>query len=352
MQRTSVYLLLLLSLFSCRKDDLPVMPPSNDPIFRITGDIAGSPIEFIAGMEGAVLTSETINLQGVPHLSVTLGNSSNSFHLMLASGDMDMPESLLFDPSTLEDWMLTGDPAEPLMVISKYNLSNSSHIQSIQWRVNGIAQDSEVVKINEPGIHELCASITFLDNKESEICQEVILGYKKNARNHLRFLKGQDNVIIAFFDNPDHTIHRIDWFINDSLIPTDKLNLILPVQFNRYTLTGIVYNSNGVVRKKTVFIDRINTMNYIEDLTAFEHQYNHDWDYKARIQLKHLEKNYSSALTSGEISITHVENHSVLGQSIHYKKVHGEYSGKMQCKEDNTFIHVNLNLVIAIPEKF
>jgi hypothetical protein len=345
-------LLFSVALVSCRKDELPDLPTSNDPVFRITGDIDGIPVEFIAGLDGFELTSEKIVVNGVPQLHSLLSNGNHTFQLTFASGNLDQPESIAVNPATIPSWALTGYPAEPVLVIGKQHFSNAQNIQSLSWKVDGVQQAEELLIIQEPGVYNICLTVLFKNNKEEEICQEMILGYKKNARNHLRYLIGNDNHIIAFFDNPEDAIERVQWFINDSLIASEKLNLVIPVQQTRFKLSGIAHSANGTVREKTIFIDRSGQNQYIEDLTFFEYQSSINWDNKPRISIFHQGKTYRSIISSGNIVIDHVDDFHLPGNSAAYKKIRATYSGNIQCIEDNNFVHVNLIMTIALPDNF
>jgi hypothetical protein len=352
--KNSVYIILMFVLISCKKDNLPDLPLSNSPIFNVEGLINGTQFSVIAGEDGVVLDAQKKTINGVMNLEASLMNGQSGITFLLADAEVDIPMSTPLDLSSLNSLQLSGLPIEPLLILGKQHFSNADFIQHIQWIVNG---EQETVAgpliIREPGIYNICAQVTFVNQQFTELCQEMIIGYKKHASNNLKVLVSQNNALIAYFDTPENEIDRVEWYLNDSMISSEKHNLVHYLSGeSEFTIKGKIFNTNGVVREKSVYYNILQPMNYIEDLTVFENQSTLEWDHRVRISIEHAGFNYASMHSTSEIIVHNCVPYEDPATGASYYKIHGNLTGPLLCIETEETVEVDLNFTIALPKTF
>ena len=349
-----LYIFSLLLLFSCKKEKLPELPNSNSPIFTIEGTIDGQTISVNAGQDNYFMHSEEFEFHNVTQRKGRLSNEENTFEITLSDGIVDVPNST-FDLSSVSHLAITEMPSTPLLYLDKSDLANGEFIEHITWMVDGEIYTSQgPLVIYEPGIYDICADVTFIDQSEATSCSEVILGYDKNAKGALKFILGQNNTLLAFFDTPEYEIDHVDWYINDSLISTDKVNLSVPMTMNECNLKGIVYYSNGVIRTRTAYINKLNTEYYIQDLTAFENQSSISWDFKLHLDILLNGQHYQgveSTTNSTQLQVISVQEygHNVNGDKVLLVK--GILNAPLFHLESESLVNASLTLSFALPYK-
>lgn len=341
-------------IFACKKEKLPELPENNSPIFSIEGTLDGENVSIEAGENNYFMHSEEFEFNNVKQWRGSLKNGTNLFELILSDGIIDVPNSH-FDISELDFLSLTEMPNEPLLYLSKNNLTNSDYIEHITWIVNGETHTNQgPLILFEPGQYSICAQTTFIDQTEATICSEVILGYDKNAKGALRFILGQNNTLLAFFDTPEYEIDYVEWFYNDSLISTDQVNLSTEMITNSCHLKGIVHYSNGVVRSRTAYIDKLSPQNYIQDLTTFEDQSSTSWDFKLRLNFSLNGQNYrsiESTTTDTQFEIISMEEFGYNANGEKVLLVNGILNTLIFHEESASEVNANLTFSFALPYK-
>jgi hypothetical protein len=341
-------------LISCKKDNLPDLPVSNSPIFNVEGSINGVPLSIIAGEDGVVLDAKKKNINGVKNLEASLMNGQSGITFLLADGEVDIPLSTPLDLLSLNSLPLSGPPLEPLLILGKQHFSNADFIQHIDWVVNGEPETGAgPLVIREPGIYNICAQVTFVNQQFTELCQEMIIGYKKHASNNLKVLVSQNNALIVYFDTPENEIDRVEWYLNDSMISSEKHNLVHQLSGeSEFIIKGKIFNTNGVVREKSVYYNILHPMNYIEDLTVFENQSTLEWDHRVRIAIQQNNYNYASMDSSAEIIVHNCIPYEDPSTGASYYKIQGSFTGSLLCIETEEMVEVDLNFTIALPKTF
>lgn len=288
------FLLAILLMSSCTKDEIEPLPEENSPIFNVSGHIDGQAISINAGESGAFMNTSTTLRNNVKQFKGSLENAQTGFSITFSDGMLDIPSfnSDIEDFETFEIAPYTY--GEPLATYSIDNFSNSQYIYNIEWIVNGEVQTGNTLEIYEPGRFNICASITYIDGSEGYSCNEALVGYQKNVSSVLRHMVTQNFNAIAYLDSPNEAIASIDWTINDSVVATSgsenyKTELL---NLNQYRLGANVTFQNGVKREKEIFVNTLNANNYIGDFSILENQSTLKWDHSATVIVRINEKEY------------------------------------------------------------
>lgn len=347
------YLTTLFLIVSCKKEKLPELPTSNNPVFKIEGTIDGQTVSIAAGDDDYFMHSKEFTFNNVTQWQGRLSNGTNAFEITLSDGIIDVPNSS-YDLTQLNYLSITEMPNAPLLILDKTNLSNGEFIQSVKWIVNGEVQTTEgPLLIYEPGKHTICAEITFTNHLKAVNCGEVILGYDKNAKGVLKYVVGQNNTLVAFFDTPEYEIEYVEWYINDSMVSTNKVNLSTELIASSCHLKAIVHYVNGVIRTRSVFVNK-DYQHYIQDLTAFEDQYSLSWDFKLRMNISYNGQNYKGITTTTPDTQLQIQSIQEYGHNASGDKVlliKGTLSAPMFHVESETVVNTNLSLSFALPYK-
>ena len=349
-----LYILSFLALVSCKKEKLPELPDSNSPVFSIEGTIDGQSISVIAGDNDYFMHSEEFEFNNVVQWKGSLANEENSFEIVLSDGIVDVPNSS-YDITQLDYLSITEMPGVPLLILDKNNLSNGEFIQSIKWIVNGeVYTPSGPLVIYEPGKHTICAEVTFNNQSQAINCSEVILGYDKNAKGTLKYIIGQNNTLLAFFDTPEYEIDFVEWFINDSLVSIDKVNLSIKLNSDTCVLKAIVHYANGVIRTRSAFVNKTYPQHCIQDLTAFEDQNSTSWDFKLRLNIVHNGQHYQGVETTTANTQLQINSIQEYGYNANGDKVlllKGTLNAPLFHVESQSMVNCNLTLSFALPYK-
>ncbi|MDX1652348.1 MAG: hypothetical protein R3277_07645 [Brumimicrobium sp.] len=337
-----------LMLFSCKKDELPVTPTENNPVFSVSGKIGNNQLDLSAGENDFFMHTGTFSWNGVRQFQGNLTSGSNNIEMQISDGLLDVP-GIELDPDDFQSFSIAPNlPGDPLAVYSLQDFYYSQNITSLSWEINGEPYSGQQLKIFEPGRYQLCATVEFLNGNVATTCNEVIIGYQKNAFGVLKHLVTDNNKIFAFIDSPNNPIESVEWLVNDSLIGTGVDFKFTPV-LSAFVLEAKIHYENGVYREKEVFIDVINN-NFIEDFTVLENQANLFWDHKAMLKINYGGRSYIALpnSTGNDIIIDDVipfqNNNS--GQNVSILK--GKFSGFFMDVLNQEIVEGDLNFSFGI----
>lgn len=291
---TILFLVGLAMLSSCNKDSLEPIPEENNPVFKVSGKIGDQNIQLLAGLDMTFMNTETYLKNGVNQFKGYLENKSMSFSMTLADGMVDIPS---FN-SDIEDFktfkIAPYNFKEPLVNYSINDLPNKEYISSLKWIVDGENQNSNTLQIYEPGKYEVCLIVEYYNGQKGSSCNEVIIGYQKNAHSVLRHLVTENEKVIAYVDSPSEAVSSIDWTIDDSLVLTSSsLNFKTDLyQMNPFNLGAQVNFKNGASRKKQLLVNVEDVNNYINDFSVLENQSTLLWDNTMDVRVKINNKEY------------------------------------------------------------
>jgi hypothetical protein len=171
------------------------------------------------------------------------------------------------------------------------------------------------VPIYEPGKYQVCANVYFVDGWEATLCNELIIGYRKNATAHLRHFLAPNGQFQAWVDQPSCQVEEIKWYVNGTYFGSDQ-KLLTSLDKGVYEISADVMYSNGVKRRLKAVVDGNLNGHFIDDLTIFEDtEDEHFVDYNAFISVKRNGQTYHSLPADNEESEIHVNGIEHFGTS-------------------------------------
>ncbi len=267
---------------SCKKDVIKELPEENEPVFTANGTLNGESFSIVAGENDAFMQGAILEENGVSLYSGTLFNGNYRIDLGVFDSDLDVPNSTIIQ--NLKDTIhFSHRPTEVLAILSINNFPNKSFIQSIDWFVNDLFVGKNSIAMKEPGKFKVCAKVNFLDGSSNTLCNEMIVGFRKNARFKIQHFLSLNGNLKAWIDAESGTISSIEWFKKGVSIGVgDKLNVVLDE--SRHEITAKVSFTNGTVRTKSILVDGAHKGFLIDDFSYAEYQNSTDiLDNHARI---------------------------------------------------------------------
>lgn len=337
----------LLEFTGCTKDELPEIPESNSPIFRIDGEINGEEFSIEAGEGGWLMEDETKEVNGVNIFSGILKNNENEISLSLYDGGVNINSSLYDQIINSDQLTLSPDYEKPLLNFSKNNFSNGQFIEFIKWKVNGDKIDGESLIIDEPGIYNVCANIKFYQGGSIKICNDYILGFKNNANFDLAVSDVyNDSVKVKIVS--DYPYENISWRKKEQVISTEEEAILIKNgQIDDWSVA--VDFSNGV-KEKREFIFNFN----IGDMGLYDFKYlTNDnlpvYDYTAKMNFNLDQGSFSLKQFSQDssISLEEIKKYDSSGDKDIYL-IKGSYEGEMQNNETEDFVDAKFNFTFAL----
>jgi hypothetical protein len=317
----------LLGFTSCKKDQI-VIPESNEPVFVTEGTMGGEAFRIVAGDNGAFMHTMTFEENGVDVFSGKLSDGNLSIELGIYDGMLDMPlsqavvEMLNITPS------YSATSTQPLMVLSKSilaSMSASQEIESIEWIVDGNNIGTNEASIYEPGLYNVCGHITFMSGGTAYLCNELIVGYTRNANFTIDFSVDQmSGMLTAGIDaTPGSQIEFVNWFIND--IPVTG-NAILQTQLNQNAenLKAEVHFQGDIIRTKVACVSGVNYAHTVNDFTIFETLSTNftPRDFNIRLRIEEGESIYLSERADNESSTMQITGIEYYGKNSNNKDVY------------------------------
>lgn len=285
----------LLALVGCSKQELP-QQDDNTPIFEVHGTLGNSDLDLVAGDNNAYMYTSTKIHNGVRVFTGELSDGETSIEFGLFDGNIDIPNSI--PEIDLQNTVLkfARRHNDPLAVLNMESIVPNQNGTHVDWYINGSFAGAGQISIYEPGKYDVCAHVTFLSGQTEQLCDEIILGYERNANCNIAL-----DLSLGFIDAEINTtgeaVQSIQWFLNDTLIDSG-LYLTHPISYGiGNKLTALVTFTNGVVREKSCFIDGSDPSQWISDFSVFElgSVISIDpQDYQARLVIKKDGKTYRS----------------------------------------------------------
>ncbi len=286
----------LLVLVGCQKQELPYENGSDTPIFEVHGTIGNDALDIVAGDNNAYMYTSTKLHNGVRVFTGELSDGETSIEIGLFDGNIDIPNStpqVDLQNTVLKFARRYHDPLALLNMESIVPNQNGTHVD---WYINGSFAGSGQVSLYEPGKYDVCAHVTFLTGQTEQLCDEIILGYERNANCNIVLDVSQNNIDAEINANGD-PIQGVEWFLNGSLVSTG-IDLVYPLIYGvGNKLTARVTFTNGAVREKSCFIDGTDPSQWISDFSVFEYGSTPSvdpQDYQARLIIQKDGKTFRS----------------------------------------------------------
>jgi hypothetical protein len=300
--------------FSCTKESIPDPTTDQNPVFHVSGVINEEPFDFRAGDNNMVMETEIYTQKGVPTFAGNLTDGSDYIQLSIKDGDIDLVHGNWMEllPDELDFLSALN---EPLTTLSKEYFSNHEIIESIEWIIDGQFAGLNEVPVYEPGKYQVCANVNFVDGWEANLCNELIIGYNKNATSHLRHFLSPNGSFQAWLDHSSYQVEETKWYINGTYHGNDQ-KLLTSLEKGIYEISAEVTYSNGAKRVLKVVVDGNLNGHFIDDLTVFEDlETEHFADYAALISVKRNGQTYHSFLADNEDAEFHVKGIEPFGTS-------------------------------------
>lgn len=285
----------VLTLFGCSKEEI-VYPEENAPIFELHGTLGNDPIDMIIGDNNAVMMTSTKLENGVRVFTGEMTDGETSIEFGLFDGNIDKPNSipqLELQNSFLQFARRYNDP---LAILDMESIVPGGNATRVDWYINGAFAGSGQISIYEPGKYSVCARVTFVTGQTEQLCDEIILGYERNANCNIDLNVNQNN-INAEIDSNGNPVQLVEWFLNDVFIGAG-------IGINQPLLQGVgnklsarVLFANGTVRQKSCFIDGTDPTQWISDFSDFEYASNPSLspqDYQSRLTIVNNGKTYQT----------------------------------------------------------
>ncbi|MFN6014344.1 MAG: hypothetical protein ACK47F_06625 [Flavobacteriales bacterium] len=263
-----ILLLLFASLESCKKEKVEDAIEPNDPVFLVEGTLGTEMFSAVAGDNNFYMSTFTQTVQNVSLFSGKLSDGNTEVELGIFDGDIDLPDELWAD-NLPDDLHFAGIPQQPVFQLSKQVFPNSNYIDQIKWYVNGQFVGLNTMTIHEPGRYTVCAEVSFVSGNEGIVCNDVIVGYQKNASSIMRHFVSPGGDLQVWLEELDVPVASVKWYMDDNFV-SDEIKLIDEIGDEMHVVKAVVTYANGVVRTKKVLLDGTACGGYLDDFSIFE----------------------------------------------------------------------------------
>jgi hypothetical protein len=345
MKTTFLYFLILISLISCKKE-INEIPESNQPIYFIEGEIDGENVFFEVDDELVTFQSSTEIINGVDFFKGNITSNDIDLEIGLFDGNIDKTSSLTEILSNIQSINFSDFKEMDLLNLNKYLFINPEVISKIEWFVNGNFHSLNTLKITEPGKYELCAKCYFTDQTIETICNDVILGYKKNTKFSLDYKIDENKTLNASINSYGESIETINWYIDDVFYSSDLI-LTNKIDQKVHKIKALINFKNGVSRTRTILVDGNENKHSMLDFGFFENENKYSNDFKLKMNLKiggiqyfsNLIDNNSNHFELSEISFIGVDENSYK----HYV-LKGNLNANLFASQTSEIKNVNLSI--------
>lgn len=267
--------IIILVTLSCKKDELPEIINSTAPVYTAEIEIDGETFTFNAGDDDLVMLTSNSESNDISFLGGSISDGNSDFSIQISDGNLDKIELTNFTNQKEIPFYISNDIE--VFEFLKSDFENTARISEVSWYVNDAFYALNDLTIDSPGKYKVCAFVTFLDGSADVLCNDIIVGYKKNAIGELQHYIGLDGKIQAWI-NSDTQIDEIKWFLNETLISTEQ-ELIATSNSNSTRIKAEITYINGVKRTKQVLADLNQTGKYIQDFSQHEIEYTRNNDF-------------------------------------------------------------------------
>lgn len=349
-----IFLFIPLFLFSCKKKELTGLPEGNDPVFKAEGTIDGESIALIAGENNAYMYTYTEKVNGVNKFTGKLSDGSTEIEFGIFDGNLDSYALASLD-EMIDSIQWAIDPTVPLAQLSKFSFTNADQINSIDWYSDNVFIGTNDVQILKPGKYMICALVTFNDGTQSQLCNELLLGYQINANYTLRYNLFPNGNLNTWVDVENGAIAAVDWKIDGEEINKTESNITTSINNQAHLITATVRFTNGVVRTKSFLIDGSLGGNNIQDFSLFEittlNKQSIKRDYNALVVVRNNNIEYRSDYTgntSGTINASKIEYYGQNDQGNEVYKVTATINCLVKSTSSGDIVPLNFDTTIGI----
>ena len=295
--KQSLYILGVIALLvSCKKTQVESLPPTNDPVFEVSGEFDNLPLRFVAGDFGMSVQTETEIRNGVRYFSAILTNGEIGLKLGFFDDFLtNQYRSLdLYSGDTL---ILASKFNEPLAVLSKEGFSNADRISSIEWSIDGTVVGENTATIYEPGVYEVCGSFMYNDGVHRYMCNTMYLGFDSSSDEVIRSFAAENAPAKVWLEEQVKDIDFVEWRLNGDLISNESSCSVDLLNAPHGKVEASIHHLDGSVRTKGVMLDGAVQGNYVEDFDIFLQDPNlRQWNKKVGVEVINGNQQFSSFL--------------------------------------------------------
>jgi hypothetical protein len=342
---------------SCVKKEIENKPIGNSPVFKAEGTFNNESFTYEAGEDNMFMSSFTETINGVNKYSGKLSDGSTEIELGIFDGNLDSPNNSFIENGINSiNWATNLNL--PIAVLSKNSFSNNNLINKIDWFSGNTFLGTDLVTIYKPGKYSICANVTFYDGTQKQLCNELILGYSTKSNFSLQFDYLPGNKLNTWINIEKGEIESVKWLLNNVEINNSNENIISTINQLDNEITAIVKFKNGVVRKKTIFIDGSFNDKNIQDFSIFEitsiNNFLPKMDYSILLIMRKNNIEYRSDFNGNQNNSIEISDLSFYGTNDKGNKVYkliAEITCNLQNMNDNTIIKTNFNTTFGIEIK-
>lgn len=345
--KNSIYFVIFTVFFfaACKKKIVEI-PDSNEPIFTVSGTIGNDSVNFIVGDDNSVFSSYMSSFNGVDLYSGKLSNENTEIEIGLFAGDNDFQNIKIDSLLNLKNIDLAALVSNTIFEIKKGQFSNQENIKEIKWYLNGEYSGTNYLKIVTPGKYDLCAHITYSNLQTAEVCNEILVGFRRNTSFNLDFNINSNNQLSSWIEPTGVPISSINWYLDDNFI-ANSLQLNTTLSNEIQVLKAEISFADGSKRTRSVIVDGTHSNLSIEDFAQNENESNLQWDYNLKVVIKHLGDEYNSLFTNNSANKLVVNSITYMGIDANSNPIYivkGVLTSKLLSKVTNEILDVNLNI--------
>lgn len=305
MKKTLLFGLSVALVFSCKKDELPEIINFTEPVYSSKIEIDNNKVIFNAGDNDFIMNTNSTTINNVEFLEGSISNSDENFTVLLSDGNIDKVKSSSYT-NRKELPFYISDNVETFNFL-KTDFENHLKITTVDWYVNEQFYATDDITITEPGKYKVCAFVTFSDETQNVLCNDIIVGYRKNAVGELKHLIELDGKIQAWI-NTDTEINSIKWYLDETLVCEDLELVTTSNSTSAKRIRAVINYANGVVRTKQVLTDLNQTGKYIQDFSENEMVYTRNNDFGLISTFKMNGEKYTTNIIENENAIIYIDS--------------------------------------------
>jgi hypothetical protein len=315
----------LLWCTSCKKVEVEEPVSQGVPVFSVDAQLDNAEINLSAGDDGCSLVVGSTFWNGVQWFNGTLGNNQNEITLKILDGKLDIP-TFIFQSELNGALSYLSLDSQSLVHISRDDFPNAESITEIKWYVDGIFKGINMLDILEPGIYNVCASVTFEDGSSESLCNQMIIGYQKSALAILKHYVDPEGFVHAWIDSDLNEVSSIKWSIDGVEVCYDPM-MIRHVSSQIHRITADITFENGARRVRNVLTDGSSDGRFLDDFTLFENLSKcEDKDFNVSLIIKHNGQIYSSETSNNQASTFEITDIKYFGMDGSGNKVYSVYA--------------------------
>lgn len=340
-----------LLLYSCKKEEVVLIDEGGvavEPVFTAYGNMPEGILNLQAGIDGAYMSTFTLNQNGVPlNFGELTDYNGNAVAIGLHLGKDNSPEAFI---AAAQDTIRFIRPwNNPYFQFVKNNLSNSASIISIDWTVNGQAASLNDLTISQSGYYSICANVSFAGGETKQICNDYLFGYYDPYQPQINFSSTGGNVSanLSALSN----VNTVKWKMDGNLI-SSSASMNYGLTSGIHVLSAEVGFSDGKVMTRSVIVSGNNSDHYFGDYHEYQIPLPVEYleDFKAEMSVLSKGNAYEVMNENNEayILVEKIEYFGLNAQNNEVYKLTAKVHAPMVPSSGGSLYHTDLQIVFGI----